>query len=67
MVDPGSGFAGAAAQELQEECGITIAESEMVQLGEPLVPSGGGCDETVQLFLVEKVISEQELKSMRGR
>lgn len=67
MVDPGSGFAGAAAQELQEECGMIIAESEMVALGGPLVPSGGGCDETIQIFLVEKVVSEEELKDLKGR
>jgi ADP-sugar diphosphatase len=67
MVDPGSGFAGAAAQELQEECGMTIAEHEMIPMGKPLVPSGGACDETIQIFLVEKVITKEELESLRGR
>lgn len=43
MVDESNHFAGVAAKELKEECGIEIDDSEMRLLGS-VYTSPGGCD-----------------------
>lgn len=54
MVDEKSGnLVGVAANELKEETGIVLAADRLVQLGEPIYPSPGGCDELITLFACE--------------
>lgn len=61
MLDESAHFAGVAAKEIEEECGITISQDEMVYLQEVLT-SPGGSDEVIHLFAVEKDLPEEELK-----
>lgn len=80
MVDDAGNFKGVAAQEMQEELGITIAEDELTCLsdlaageeeGENLAaamfPSAGGCDEHVTMYSYERRIPRGELQSWSGR
>lgn len=53
MVDESSNFAGVAAKELKEECGIEIHQDEMKYLQDIFI-SPGGSDEVIHLFYVEK-------------
>ena len=61
------GYHGAAAQELKEECGLVIKESDMIALGDPFSISPGACDEHIQLFAVEKEMSQEQFKDVNGR
>ncbi|KAI8904691.1 hypothetical protein EDD86DRAFT_212568 [Gorgonomyces haynaldii] len=68
MLDGSKNFVGVAAQELEEECGIKIEPSDLKELTkEALVPSGGGCDERIRLFLVDKHMDKQELLNLQDR
>ncbi|KAF6837409.1 NUDIX domain-containing protein [Colletotrichum plurivorum] len=83
MVDDHGSFAGAAAQELQEECGIEIHESELVCLSElaagpeeeaageglarAMYPSAGGCDEFITIYSHERRIPRSQLKEWSGK
>ena len=82
MVDRGS-FKGAAAKEIQEELGLEISESELINLTElaipekkregeeglprALFPSAGGCDEYVPIFLHVKRVKREQLKEWTGK
>jgi len=58
----------AAVKEMEEECGIKLEKSDLTSLMEnKMLPSPGGCDEAIDLFYVEKKITEKELKEMQGR
>jgi ADP-sugar diphosphatase len=65
----GDCFKGTAVQEIQEECGITLQMSDLVDLTQDygLAPSPGGCDEVVQYFYGEKRVTRDQLNSMRDR
>lgn len=83
MVDDHGSFAGAAAQELQEECGIEIRESELVCLSElaagpagedggeglarAMYPSAGGCDEFITIYSHERRVPRGQLKEWSGK
>ncbi|POR35470.1 Nudix hydrolase 14, chloroplastic [Tolypocladium paradoxum] len=82
MVDDAGSFRGAAAQEIEEELGITIHEDELTCLselanpqgdgvGEGLVaamfPSAGGCDEHVTMYSHERRIPRHQLRGWSGR
>jgi ADP-sugar diphosphatase len=67
MLDDSSNFRSVAAQELAEECGIVITSSELKPLGIPLCPSGGGCDEFIQHYVVEKILPRSTIQEMEGR
>ncbi|OAA63874.1 NUDIX family hydrolase [Cordyceps fumosorosea ARSEF 2679] len=79
MVDDAGNFKGVAAQEMQEELGMTIAEGELTCLSElaaeqeeeglpaAMFPSAGGCDEHVTLYSYERRVSREELRSWSGR
>ncbi|RPA81984.1 hypothetical protein BJ508DRAFT_414457 [Ascobolus immersus RN42] len=75
MLDGSDQFAGQAAKELKEECGLTIKQNELVDLGElamgkdkaGLVPSAGGCDETIRLFMCRKKIGKDKIEELKGK
>lgn len=77
MVDNGT-VKGAAAKEIEEECGIVVKEEDLVELtpmqredgGEEengVWMSPGGCDEVIRFFLVKKTVSRGKLEEMKGR
>jgi ADP-sugar diphosphatase len=75
MLDGNKNFAGAAAKELQEEIGLDIREQTLVSLTEPIYhtqvqgvyPSPGGCDEFIELFLYEDIVTAEQLSTFSGR
>ncbi|KAH7256231.1 hypothetical protein BKA59DRAFT_467045 [Fusarium tricinctum] len=81
MVDDAGSFKGAAAQEIQEELGVTIHEDELTNLSELAVPedggkegiaqamfpSAGGCDEYITIFSHEKRLPRDQIKEWSGR
>lgn len=83
MIDEAkNSVAGAAAREMEEECGIKIRASDLIDLTEMackkavdtgnllfrgLAPSPGGCDEFLRILYLEKQVSPQEINDMRGR
>ncbi|KAH6572127.1 hypothetical protein BSLG_006285 [Batrachochytrium salamandrivorans] len=82
MLDGDSNFSGVAAKELQEECGIQLAASDLIDLTDyrlqdedhgidastlGLHPSAGGCDEFIRLFLCEKELPLEQIQALQGR
>ncbi|KAJ4125892.1 hypothetical protein NW765_001667 [Fusarium oxysporum] len=79
MVDDAGSFAGAAAQEIKEELGVTIKEEELTNLSElataedsediarGMFPSAGGCDEYITIFSYEMKIEREKIKEWSGR
>eukprot|EP00980_Cylindrotheca_fusiformis_P030354 scaffold24680_cov113-Cylindrotheca_fusiformis.AAC.7 len=80
--DINDGVGGTAARELEEECGIKLRPSDMVDLTElafqdamndgllpcsGVAPSPGGCDEYLNYMYVEQKITNEELEKMKGR
>ena len=73
---------GIAVQEMREECGITVRDTDFVDLTElacqeavaagnlpipALSPSGGACDEMLRYLYLEKSVTTAELEEMKGR
>ncbi|GKU03154.1 nudix hydrolase chloroplastic [Fusarium langsethiae] len=81
MVDDAGSFKGAAAQEIQEELGVTIHEDELTNLSElaapkesdseglaqAMFPSAGGCDEHITIFSYEKRLPRDKIQEWSGR
>lgn len=83
MIDDSGTFAGAAAKEIQEECGIGIPEDGLVdltslalgdltnaedeRLEEAVYPSPGGCDEFMKIYAYVHKVEEGTLKDWQGR
>lgn len=81
MIDDKNTFAGAAANEIKEETGLVVRESELIDLTElalrgmdenevlqpAMYPSPGGSDEFIAIFLWEKVLDRQEIEDLRGK
>ncbi|GBG80226.1 hypothetical protein CBR_g30593 [Chara braunii] len=76
MLDDGEGdFVGTAAREVEEETGIHIRASELVDLtalldestGRKMFPSPGGCDEDITLFLYRGKVSKEVIEQLQGR
>ena len=83
MIDDNGSFSGSAAREIQEETGLEIQESELVdltglalpsieestgeRLGTGVYPSPGGSDEYVPIFLYQRRIPRDQLKDWRGK
>ncbi len=73
MLDGSGNFNGVAADELQQELGLVIADGELFDLTEfagyrrGFVPSAGGCDETVRLFCFKRKVSRETLDKINGR
>ncbi|KAJ3145498.1 hypothetical protein HDU86_000884 [Geranomyces michiganensis] len=75
MLDGERKFSGTAAKELKEECGIEIAEDELVDLtdlalgsegGSGVYPSPGGSDEYIRLFLCRKRMPRSDIDRLEG-
>jgi ADP-sugar diphosphatase len=77
MLD-GARVAGAAVQELQEECGIEVRTADLVDLTAlacqeaslpvaAIPPSPGGCDEFIRCMYLEKKVTRRELQELQGR
>ncbi|RMZ89718.1 hypothetical protein DV736_g3056, partial [Chaetothyriales sp. CBS 134916] len=82
MIDDAGTFAGAAANELREETGLTIPEHELrdltklalkdaksseSHLQKAMYPSPGACDEYIALFFWERTMPRVELNELRDR
>ena len=61
MMDAKANFAGVAMNEIAEETGLNPPNlDQLVTLGNPILPSPGGCDEEIQLFFWETTISQEK-------
>ena len=83
MIDSvNDGIKGTAAKEMEEECGLKIRPSDLIDLTElgcqeavksghlpcaGIAPSPGGSDEFIRYTYVERVISKAGLERMKGR
>lgn len=75
MVDGTGRFAGEVANVLAAKTSLRIHEDLLVSLTgrtfndtfPGMIPSAGGCDEAIQLFLYRKQVTETELGEMRGQ
>ncbi|PMD31210.1 NUDIX family hydrolase [Hyaloscypha variabilis F] len=81
MMDDHKTFSGAAAKEIKEETGLTVHEHDLQDLTSlalknaenleslqyGMYPSPGGQDESIRIFLWEKVMDRQEIVGLTGR
>lgn len=82
MMDANNNFEGVAAREIQEETGLKVPGSELINmtelalkdtdddpetLAEAMYPSPGGCDEHISLFLWEKEMDRVHIDALRGK
>lgn len=81
MMDAENNFKGVAAREIEEETGLKIPESELINMIElaldgsndpenlvkAMYPSPGGCDEHISLFLWEKVMDGVHIEALKGK
>ncbi|KAF9416604.1 hypothetical protein BGZ94_010171 [Podila epigama] len=73
MLDGSGDFV--CAEELQEECGITLEHKDLIDMTKlaygdswrGVYPSAGGCDEFLRLFVCFKDIPWSELQKLEGR
>jgi ADP-sugar diphosphatase len=65
MMDDHKTFSGAAAREIKELALTGPKNPEELQYG--MYPSPGGLDESIKIFLWEKVMDRQEIESLKGR
>jgi len=68
MMDASSNFAGVAMKELSEETGLTPPNiDDLIPLGVPIIPSGGGCDERIQLYYWKTTMTGETKERMKSR
>eukprot|EP00246_Nothoceros_aenigmaticus_P014459 TRINITY_DN5495_c0_g1_i1.p1 TRINITY_DN5495_c0_g1~~TRINITY_DN5495_c0_g1_i1.p1 ORF type:complete len:327 (-),score=52.23 TRINITY_DN5495_c0_g1_i1:203-1183(-) len=76
MLDDDKGdFVGTAAREVEEETGLHITSSDLVNLtdlleestGQRMFPSPGGSDEDITLLLYRGTVTKQVLESLHGQ
>lgn len=81
MLDDSGTFAGGAAKEIEEETGLSVQQSELIDMtslavheaadGESLqqavYPSAGGSDEFIPLFLCQKRMPRREIEELQGK
>jgi len=83
MIDDAGTFAGAAANEIEEECGIKIPQDKLIdltslalkdftsaereRLEEAIYPSPGGSDEFMKIFAHVYKIPKDTLRDWQGR
>ncbi|KAF9912166.1 hypothetical protein EC991_000576 [Linnemannia zychae] len=75
MLDGSGDFVGKCAEELKEECGITLDHNSLIDMTElaygnkwdGVYPSAGGCDEFLRLFVCCKDMKWDELQALEGR
>ena len=64
MTDGDGNLSGVAIKELQEETGISsINAHDLVSLGQ-IVPSPGGCDEKLHLYLLKLQFTDAQIAEM---
>jgi len=71
MMDASTCFAGVAMKEIYEETGLVAPNLNcLIPLGQPIIPSAGGCDEQIQLFFwetrVKPEVAEKMIKKIFG-
>jgi len=64
MLDGSGNFAGKMADEIREETSLVVNINELIQLGEPICPSPGGCDESIQLYAYETEITLEKMQEL---
>ena len=75
MLDGSGNFKGVAADEIAEECDLIITEEELVDLTElayagkwkGMLPSAGGCDEFIRLYMFRREVERDVLTELEGR
>ncbi|KAJ7563048.1 hypothetical protein O6H91_03G094700 [Diphasiastrum complanatum] len=76
MLDDDAGdFVGTAAREVEEETGIHINSSDLIDLtsllkestGRKMHPSPGGCDEDITLLLYRGTVKQEVVESLEGQ
>ncbi|CAI7786639.1 unnamed protein product [Closterium sp. NIES-53] len=76
MLDGNHGeFVGTAAKEVKEETGITVHHDHLINLtaflepstGQQMLPSPGGCDEGILLFLYRATVSPARIAKLQGK
>ncbi|KAH7297363.1 hypothetical protein KP509_26G066700 [Ceratopteris richardii] len=75
LSDDAGDFVGTAAQEVEEEIGIHIKSSDLVNLtdflhpstGQQIFPSPGGCDEGIKLMLYRCHVKQEVIDSLKGK
>jgi ADP-sugar diphosphatase len=73
--DKSKRITGAAIQELQEECGIQINDSDnnlmdltqLANMNNGIALSQGGCDEHIRIMYLEQYVTTDQLETMKGR
>ncbi|KAG0223646.1 hypothetical protein BGW41_005439 [Actinomortierella wolfii] len=75
MLDGSGDFAGKCAEELKEECGITLDHNSLIDMTklaygnewDGVYPSAGGCDEYLRMFACCKDMPWDEVQALEGR
>jgi len=75
MIDEGGSFKGQVAIEMEEETGIKINEKNLKDLTEMaygnrfpgIMPSPGGCDEFLKLFVYREKLSDAKITELEGK
>ena len=75
MLDGDGAFGGVAAKEMKEETGIEILEKDLVDMTDlaygprfkGMIPSAGGCDEFLRLFVYKREVAKNELDALIGK
>jgi ADP-sugar diphosphatase len=68
MMDASSCFTGVAMKEIYEETGLVAPSlNSLIPLGQPIIPSAGGCDEQIQLFFWETHVSSEVAEEMKKK
>ncbi|KIW02167.1 uncharacterized protein PV09_06650 [Verruconis gallopava] len=80
MIDKAGDFKGAAAQEIEQEVGIRLRPTDLIDMTEratrmdstkkekiqnAIYPSPGGCDEFINIYLWERVRPRLEIESLK--
>ncbi|CAN1186167.1 Nudix hydrolase 14, chloroplastic [Linum perenne] len=76
MLDDDKGdFVGTAVREVEEETGIQLKLEDMVDLtafldpstGQRVIPSPGGCDEEISIFLYRGSVAKEVITQLQGK
>jgi len=75
MIDEKGNFKGQVALEMKEETGIEIKENNLKDLTEMaygkrfggIMPSPGGCDEYLKLFVYREKVSKEKIRELEGK
>lgn len=75
MIDGNGNFAGVAAKEMKEETELEMEPEHLIDLTQlawqdkfpGMLPSPGGCDEFLRLYLYKRKITSAELRNFEGK